>query len=396
MNVQKKRMCIVRRDCYPNDPRISKEIQALAEAGYEMDLICLRNPGEPRREQIHRIHIYRLLNAPRRGSAVRYILEYLHSILIMGMFLTLLFFKRRHACIQVNTLPDALVFITLLPRLCGARILLDLQEPSPELLLSKYGSRVPENVLRMQIVIERYAIRYAHKVITVNDTIRKRFIERGADPGKISVVRNVPPENFGEKAPVRKPHEGLVLITHGTLQPRYGHSVLLHALPLIRQHIHPLRVFVAGPGETLEELKELCSELHCDDIVTFTGQIPREQVVELIVQADIGIVPLLPGPFSELCQPNKLFEFIALKTQVAASRLPALEESFDDSCIRFVRAGDAGDLAAAIIQLGKDAALRKSLADKAFARYQTLRWSNVKHQYVSLVNSLTGNCPDAN
>ena len=387
MNAKQKNICVVRHGKYPNDPRVYKQVRALAEAGYAVDVICLRTSEKPSREVIDGVRVYRLLHVYRRGSIVRYALVYTLSILFMGTFLSLLSCRRRYRCIQVNTLPDALVFTTLLPRVFGARVLLDMHEPTPELLQAKYRGR-SKPMLQTQILIEKLAIRYAHQVITVNDTIRARFIERGANPDKIDVVRNVPPEHFGQSASSRKRHEGLVIMTHGTLQPRYGHSILLQALPRIRQEFGQLKVIIAGLGETMDALKNLSTELGCDDLVTFTGLVSLDEIAELISQSDIGIVPLMPSPFSELCQPNKLFEYIDLKVAVAAVRLPAIEESFDDSCLAYFDAGDVDGLANCIIKLGKNSALRETLATNAYARYESLRWSVAKDRYVRMIDQL--------
>jgi len=385
---RKKRVCVVRHGYYPEGTRIYKEIGALAAVGYEVDVICLSGFGRPAHEQIDGVRVYRMPYRHRRGSTARYMLLYGLSILLMGVVLSLLWCRRRYTCIQINTMPDALVFITALPRLFGARVLLDLHEPTPELLLTKYNGKVHKHMLRFQILIERWAIRYAHRVITVNDTIRQRFIERGADPDKIAVIRNVPPEDFGISVPPREPHDGLMLITHGTLQPRYGHSTLLRALPLIRQRIDGVHLVVAGQGETEEELKRLTVELGCENMVTFAGPVSYRRIAELIIEADIGIVPLLPGPFSELCQPQKLFEYIALKVPVVAAHLPAIKESFDDSCIQYFTAGDVQNLADSIVTLAEDARHRESLATNAFNRYQTLCWREVKKDYLRIVDTL--------
>lgn len=384
------RVCIVRHGYYPSDPRVYKEVRALAEAGYEVDVICLRDVREPLRETIGTVRVLRMPHSHRRGSTLRYIFEYGLSILLMSLVLSLRFFPRRYSVVQVNTLPDSLVFSTLLPRLFGVRVLLDMHEPSPELLLTKRSDQASERMLHLQIFIEKMAIRYADRVITVNNTIRQRFIERGASAEKLAVVRNVPTDDFGDNVTSFEPHSGFVIMTHGTLQPRYGQEVILHALPRIRDAFDSVRLIIAGSGETQSELEELAVDLHCDDITEFTGFVSREKIAELISKADVGIVPLLPGPFAELCQPNKLFEYIALKTAVVASRLPAIEESFDTNCIRFFEAGDAAGLADAVIDLGRDAALRASLAEQAYTVYQGLRWSRVGKEYVHIVHSLTG------
>lgn len=390
MRTNSNRVCVVRHGYYPSDPRVYKEVKVLAEAGYEVDVICLKNPGERLRERTGAVRVIRFPHSHRRGSTFRYASEYGLSILLIGLLLPLRFLRRRYSLIQVNTLPDFLVFTTLIPRLFGARVLLDMHEPTPELMMTKRDGQVSEGMLHLLIWIEKMAIRTATRVITVNDTICRRFIERGAPAEKMTVVRNVPTDDFGATVSEPPPHDGLVIMTHGTLQPRYGQEVILHALPRIRKAFESVRLVIAGAGETQADLEQLAVELGCEDITEFTGFLSRDALAERIAGADIGIVPLLPGPFAELCQPNKLFEYVALNTAVVASRLPAMEESFDETCLRYFEAGDAASLAEAVSELGRSRTLRQSLAERAAAVYQTLRWSRAGAEYVQLVHSLTG------
>ena len=47
-----KRVCMIRQWYYPMDPRVRREAQALVDLGYKVDLICLRRPGEKKRESM--------------------------------------------------------------------------------------------------------------------------------------------------------------------------------------------------------------------------------------------------------------------------------------------------------------------------------------------------------
>src|SRR4051812_20189329 len=104
------RIAIVRHFYYPTDPRVRREAEALAAAGHEVDIICLRRSGEAPRELVNGVNVIRLPLEHRRGSFGRYAFEYGASI---GMaFLALLgrSWNRRYDIVQVNTIPDFLVF----------------------------------------------------------------------------------------------------------------------------------------------------------------------------------------------------------------------------------------------------------------------------------------------
>ena len=152
-NTIDRRICIVRHAYFPEDPRVLKEVRALCEAGFSVDIICLRKTGQKIKEIFDGGNIHRVIMTHRRGSPIRYAFEYGISFILMTAMLTLLFFCRRYACIQVNTMPDFLVFITFIPRLFGAKILLDMHEPIPEVWMTKFGESKFSLLLKLQICI---------------------------------------------------------------------------------------------------------------------------------------------------------------------------------------------------------------------------------------------------
>lgn len=381
-------ICVLRHGYYPQDPRVYKEVRALCDAGYSVDVICLRKPGEKHKEEVDNVKVYRLRHFQRSKSLGRYLFDYGLSFLLMGVKVTFEYFKKRYSCIQVNTMPDALVFTTLIPRLFGAKVLLDMHEPIPELWITKYGERRLRVLLRLQEIIEQLAIHYASKVITVNEKVRERFIERGADGSKIAVVRNVPDDIFTAKVQSKPLSNEFVLLTHGTIEPRYGHEVILRALPSLRDKIAGLRVYIIGDGQGTHQLHRLSRELGCSDLITFTGTIPFQEVGEFISRADVGLVPLLHTPFGELCQPNKMFEYVALRKPVVVSRLQAIEEIFDESCVMFTKPGNPEDLARCILDIYHHPDKAKNLAENAYRRYSKLRWCETKNTYLKIVDHL--------
>lgn len=384
------RICILRHGYYPDDPRVFKEARALTEHGYEVHVLCLRRPGEARRECVNGVRVYRLSHRHKRGSMVRYFFEYGLSFLKMFFLLNWLGLRNRFQCVQVNTMPDALVFAAAFTRLLGSKVLLDMHEPMPELFTTKFGENRYPSVARLIALNEQLSIRFAHKVLTVNQAILERFVERGARADKLSVIRNVPDESL-----VREPRsngvvEELVLINHGTINRHYGQDVLVRAMPILRERVPSLRLFIVGDGENAARIRAMARELDCEEIVTFTGMVPMADVGTFIQKAHIGIVPLLRTPFAELCQPNKIFEYILHQKPVIISRSRAIEESFDEDCVMFFEPGDHEELAHCVLSLHRDKDRRQSLVRNAYGRYQSMRWQEAKREYVGIYDGLLG------
>jgi len=385
-----RRICVIRHGHYPQDVRVRKEVHALQDAGYAVDVICLRDQGQMARETVEGVQVYRLGSEHRRGSLLRYFCEYAIGFLRMFLLVTALFCRRRYRCIQVNTLPDALVFVTIIPRLCGAKVLLDMHEPSPELFVTKYGPNRFRWAVKLIALAEQLALRYATAALAVNDTIRTRYIERGACGRKIHVVRNVPERDLATAGSRRSHNGSFTLLLHGLIAERYGHEMTIRALAKVRERIENVHLIIAGYGDNEERVRNVTEELNCSDIVTFLGWVPPERIRELIASTDVGLVPLLPSPFADLCQPNKLFELVSGRRAVIVSRLTAIEENFDDSCAMFFEPGSQDDLARCILDLYLDPKKRQSLAENAYRRYETISWTESRKTYLSVIDRLAG------
>lgn len=382
------RVCIVRHAYYPQDVRVRKEVRALIEAGYFVDVICLRSKGQSKHENVDGAFVYRLGTEHQRGSLFIYILEYALGFIKMFFLLTYLFGRKRYQCIQVNTLPDALVFITIVPYLFGAKVLLDMHEPAPELFIAKFGENRFRWAVKLIAFVEQCSMRYATAVLAVNETIRQRYIERGAEGKKIFIVRNVPEIDASPVESLTPNSNRFSLLLHGLIAERYGHEMTVKAISKIKHEIPNIHLNIAGSGENENRVRQIVKDLDLSSYVTFLGWVSIEQIHSLIASTDIGLVPLLPSSFADLCQPNKLFDLVSGKRAVVASRLKAIEENFDDSCIAYFEPGNIEDLARCILDLYQNPAKRCIKAENAYRKYNLIKWEHSKFEYINIVNEM--------
>ncbi len=103
-----------------------------------------------------------------------------------------LFRKERYDIVYVHTMPDLLVLVGLIPKLLGARIVLNIHDMMPELYMSKFGISEKHPLIRILAFQEQFSIRLADKVICVHDPHRDVLCRRGAPLNKITVMPNVP------------------------------------------------------------------------------------------------------------------------------------------------------------------------------------------------------------
>ena len=110
---------------YPWDPRVKREAEALEKAGYNVDIVCLRDKGERPYQRYDHIRVYRVPFRAKRGGKGRYIYQYGMFFVLSFIKITDLFLHRKHGIIHVHTLPDFQVFSAIIPWAFGARVILE-------------------------------------------------------------------------------------------------------------------------------------------------------------------------------------------------------------------------------------------------------------------------------
>jgi glycosyltransferase involved in cell wall biosynthesis len=378
---------------YPvGETRVQRQAEALVDRGWEVDVICLRRPGEPARERQDGVRIRRLpvRRHPRHGMVVQ-LLEYLAFASAAMIALSGLQLRRRYTSVEVHNPPDLLVLCALVPKLLGIPVILDIHDLTPELFAARRGERGGGWLVRAVTRQERLACRLADHVITVTEVWRARLIERGVPPERISVTMNVADTRYFERAPARGPHDGerFRVVYHGTLTDRYGVDVLLGAVASLLPELPDLHLQVLGDGDARDALLRQAEELGLDGHVRFSpGMMDIEDVVREIQRADVGVVPNRRGRFTDELLPTKLLEYVAVGVPVLASRTPGLETYLDDGMVEYFTAGDAADLAANLRRLHDDDERRRGLVRKADDYHRRNGWPAVATAYTSRIHAL--------
>ena len=389
----KRRVCIIRHGYYPRENHVRRDAEAVRDAGYHVDIICSKLKNEKNSEIVDRINVYRMPVSHQRGGPLRYIIEYLAFFILSFVKLALLHLEKKYVIIEVDTMPDFLIFVTLVPELLGAKTILYMFETMPELFASKYEVSGQHLIVRFLGIIERIASLYADRIITVNEVIKRVFVSRKVPASKIAVILNSPDEElFKRESYVNgymKKRECFVLVCHGTILKRYGFQTAIKAVSVLRNKLPDLRLEIVGDGEYMEELVSLVNHLNLEDVVNFRGYLSVNEIPNLIMESDIGLVPIVKDNFTDLMLPNKLFEYIALGRAVISSNLTTIRTYFNSDSILFFESNNEKDLARCILELYQNPAKRRSLARNASKVYDKYRWANIKKDYLKVYEDLT-------
>jgi len=166
--------------------------------------------------------------------------------------LTKLHRRRRYSIVQVHNLPDFLVFAALIPKLTGARVILDPHDLMPEFYAERSQRSLDSLPVRLICWQERLACRFADHVITVTELWRQALIERGQPADKVTVVMNVADDRIFHRdvtIDAARDDGRFRLIYHGVMDQRHGLDLALRAINLIRHTAPDIHLTLHGGGE---------------------------------------------------------------------------------------------------------------------------------------------------
>lgn len=385
----------------PLDRRVWLECQALIASGYRVSVICPKGPGDPARQHIDGVDIYKYRPAPEAQGVLGFVWEFAYSWLRTAWLSIRVRRNRRFDLIQACNPPDTYWLLALLWRPFGVRFVFDHHDLNPELFLSRFGE--PHGGLksleyRGLLWLERRTFRSAHRVISTNESYKSIAVRRGGRrAGEVTVVRSGP--DTRTMRPIYPTHprspEQVNLVYLGIMGPQDGVD---QALLVIDELVHRrgrtnVTATLLGFGDCLNDLKQQAATLGLGDHVTFTGRVDRDAIAEHLSRADIGLCPDLKTPLNDLSTMNKTMEYMSYALPAVSFDLAETRISGGDTLL-YVPSGNITAFADAIESLIDDRVLRAELGRRARTRVSTLLdWRPQAAAYVSVFTELTGFAP---
>ena len=387
------RVAMVVHAVFPGDPRVRRQSDALIEAGYEVDIICLRQPGERGEEAEGPRRILRLpVNRTFVGFA-GHLAEYVAFTAMAGWRLAREHRHRRYDLVQVATVPDFLAFAALPEKLMDVPLLLDLHEDMPEFFRDRFAARLLRPLLPVVVATTRASAGIADHLITVHEPLRRLSIERGVPPDKIDVVMNSADSRVFD--PTRHERRAFMadgvlrLIHHSNFQRIYGLDRALDGLARVNGGLD-WRLDVYGDGPWRPQIEQAIQRTGTAHRVTLHGRVPMDDLPALLAGADIGLVPSLDEPYLGYSLSTKLLEYAAMGVPIIATDLATFRHHFSDAAIRFVPGDDPASLARAVEGLAADPERTVAMGARARAEAAAYDWDGQKQTYRAIVDRLVG------
>ena len=317
----------------------------------------------------------------RRTQAFRYLWEYFAFFLWSLPIALALSLRRRYEAVLIDNTPDFLVFVSVVARWRGARIVFEMFELTPELTAARLRLDSKHPALRMARFIERMATSWADHLIVVSQQCKDILVARGVDAGKISILPNTPPVAI--LPPTRRQSHPSFIVTHCTLVERYGVQIAIRALVQLHARWPDLTLRVLGEGEYKPALMQLVNELGLEDHVVFRNFVPWSKAMAEIRQAAVGIVAVIADGYGELLLPTKLLEYVEFEVPVACARLPTIAHHFPPDTVAYFDPGDPAGLAEQVARLLDHRREARRQATRAKLVMRSFSWDALAPRYLA-------------
>src|SRR5256885_2570330 len=389
------KICMLAYSFYETDARIKQYARALVERGDSVDVIALRQPGQPAQSVMNGVNVFRIQTRKinERGP-LSYLFRILRFLLVAAAFIARRRLSQKYQLIHVHSVPDFLVFAAIVPKLLGTPVVLDIHDVLPEFYASKFHVARGSFVFRCLPLVERLSIAFADHAIIANHLWCERVAQRCGMPQKCSPIRNYPARGLFNPN-IRTRSDGKFLITYpGSLNWHQGVDVAITAFAKIKDQMPDAEFHIYGEGPAKSSLIRLADSLGLGDRVAFHGLLPTEQIVQVMADTDLAVEPKRStSQFGNEALSMKIFEFMAVGVPLVVSRTRIHQYYYSDTLVKYYDDDDDSALAANIIRLRNSPELRQRQVTNSLKYVDEHSWDVEKYQYLGIIDSLVAKEP---
>jgi len=392
---------------YPQDIRVRKEAESIAEAGIPVCVIARWKRGLARSETKKGVEIVRI------GINYSHFVKGIHDILFSLFFIDYVFYFGLKKFIKLNSIKvlhvHDLPLVKTAKRLLGkdGLVILDMHENYPEMLeeltLSKKGflkslkDKLFFNVNHWKKYEKRVVQIPAHIIAVVDEMKEKLIREYSIDSKKITVVSNLEKLDFAHTSETddfefRK--DTFYIVYVGGISPVRGLETVIESISLFKNPKEKVEFIVVGSGNQtyLTSLKNLSNQLNCSEQVHFLGQKPFSKINYYIENAGVNIIPHIKNEHTDNTIPHKLFQIMMQKSPLLVSNCKPMERIVKQYDAGFVfEASNPMKLKEKIIQMQSSKEFVTTRVENAFSAVnKDLNWEQESQKLVELIKKYNG------
>jgi glycosyltransferase involved in cell wall biosynthesis len=183
--------------------------------------------------------------------------------------------------------------------------------------------------------MEKWNIRHADLVLSINEGLREYTIQMGAKREKTEVIRagidikrfdssTVDGIKIREKYGIQK--NDVVLFFMGWLYHFSGLKEV--AIELSNINDARIKLLIVGDGDAFNDLKKIQKDYHLEDKMILTGRQPYELIPEFLAASDVCLLPAYDNEIMRNIVPIKTYEYMAMEKPIVSTKLPGVMKEF--------------------------------------------------------------------
>lgn len=417
---------------FTNDARVNRECTALAEAGYDVDLIAINDPKNPaiqayekiqERFRVHRVKRYPWILQAYSDYGKRFLLVvggvsvsiaiglFYVNFMILSSYLILLLVGA--ATIKIRKVRKFLVNSAIITKMIIKGYLIN-----PDVYHSNDLNTLPQGIVCAKLRlrpkplvydshevqtdrtgynpkkikwIEKFLLHFVDEMMVENHTRAKHNESLyGFYPKTLYNYSELYDINQRQKVNLHRklglsPNEK-ILLYQGGLQQGRGLEKLIEAMPKIKEGV---LVFI-GAGKLTETLKKQASQSSARDRIYFLDKVPFQELPSITREAYLGFQVLQNICFNHYsASSNKLFEYIMAHVPVVASEFPEIKQVVQENQIGVtIDSHDSQNIANAVNTLLLDKELYRKYKNNTLEAKKIYNWQNEKVKLLDVYHNL--------
>jgi glycosyltransferase involved in cell wall biosynthesis len=388
--LKKLNVCMIAYSEYDSDNRILRYAETLQKGGHQVDVIALSVQKTPGNHIINGVNVYGVQHRTRsQKSAISFLVPILVFFWRAMLCLIRLQIREKYDIVHVHSVPDFLVFTAWFPKIAGAKIILDIHDILPEFYASKFRCTERSLKFRLLLLVEKVSCSFADHVVISNDIWKDTLVRRAVAASKCTALINYPDRTIFVRRGKTRTDDGKFIVTYpGTLNWHQGLDLAIRAFAIIKDRMPEVEFHLYGSGPSRDSLVQLASDLGVERTVLFKGSRPIREIVGVIENSDLGVVPKRNDPFGDKAFSTKIMEFMSMGVPVVVSETTIDRYYFDSSMVKFFKPGDENSLAEALLEVMTNCSLREGLVTKANEFIEANDWEVNKHKYLEIIGKL--------
>jgi glycosyltransferase involved in cell wall biosynthesis len=313
---------------YPADIRVRKEAETLAEK-HNVFVLCKKNPDEKQYEVVNGVQVIRKIEY--RSLAHEGIIDVIASISFVHPFFKkeLAYFIKENKIevLHVHDLPLAKTAF-LAAKKYHLKTILDLHENYPAALITWFSWR-KNPVIRLKNKLffsynrwRKYESRIIQKfdvLIAVVDEMKQRLIEQhNISESNIVIVPNSEKKEFIKNFDdstlnyFEDLKDKFIISYVGGFGPHRGLHTAILGMKNISKKIPNALLVLVGPAnnDVRNHLKNLINQNNLQDFVEIRGREPFKNVVNIMKNSSVNIIPHISNEHTESAVPHKFFQIL--------------------------------------------------------------------------------------